>query len=281
MESHGWTMRGPLNTDNIRAQDGTLAASIVDGTGDIIFQRDIEARDIDARRNLSVFNNLEVQGPLSNFIQDISVGQDADITRDLSVGQDGDITRDLAVGRNANVVTNLTVGNRVQTVNLRMTGSGPAVGKILTAVDALGNVTWGSGGYAGIASVPTGEKILFYKNTAIFGYTIVITVDDDVVYITKGTAAGGQAGGAAKPGGTWSHNHTAGSHTHPWSFSGNTGIVDSWSPRDEGGGSNTCANKGHNHFLNISGNTAAAAGNTGNNTTWRPKGQNFTLQQRN
>jgi hypothetical protein len=79
MEAHSWTMRGPLNTDNIRAQDGTLAATIADSTGDVNFQRDIEARDIDVRRNLVTFNNLTVQGPLATFIQGISVGGDAAI----------------------------------------------------------------------------------------------------------------------------------------------------------------------------------------------------------
>jgi hypothetical protein len=293
MDFHDILMKGPLNTDNIRALDGTLAATIANSTGDVNFQRDIEARDIDARRNLTVFNNLEVQGPLSTFIQDISIGQDADITRDLSVGQDADITRDLDVGRNADIVSNLTVGNKIQTANLRMTGSGPTAGKLLTAVDALGNVTWGSGGTAGVASVPTGEKILFFKNTAVLGYTIITTVDDDAVYITKGTAAGGEAGGVAKPGSTWSqptHVHATRPHTLTLSeIPSHRHPADPYIGNFMGSGGNTHGEGGDSYgtrpYTGYAGGGAAHShGNTyagGGGSTWRPKGQNFTLQQRN
>ena len=294
MESHGWTMRGPLNTDNIRAQDGTLAATIADSTGNVVFQNDVEvSQDLDVDRDATIFRNLEVQGPLATFIQSISVGVNASIGQDLTVGQDVDITRDLAVGRNADVVSNLTVGTRVETVNLRMTGNGPTTGRILTAVDANGNCTWGTGGTAGIASVPTGEKILFHKNTAVLGYSLVTTVDDDVVYITKGTAAGGQAGGAAKPGGTWTqttHVHATSPHTltvnelpphrHPADPATQNFMGSHGNTHGEGGDAYGVAlytgyaggGAAHTH-----GNTAAG----GTPSSWRPKGQNFTLQQRN
>jgi hypothetical protein len=271
-------MRGPLNTNNIRAQDGTLAASIDDGTGNVTFQNDVEvSNDLNVDRDATIFRNLEVQGPLSTFIQSISVGVDAAIGQDLTVGQDTDITRDLAVGRNADVVSNLTVGTRVETVNLRMTGNGPAAGKLLTAVDANGNVTWGSGGTAGIASVPTGESILFNTNNTVLGYTILDVSDDDVVYVTKGTIHGGQAGGAAKPGSTWSHFHSKGTlagspHTH----TGTTGY-------ETGNGTNRKSGGTNSHYHNFTTDPASVpiVGNTGTNTTWRPKGRNFTLQQRN
>jgi len=285
MESHGWTMRGPLNTDNIRAQDGTLAATITDGTGYVNFQNDIEARDIDVRRNLSVFNNLEVQGPLAHFIQNLQVDGSVTVGVDLSVGQDFDC-RDATLGRDLVVMRNAYVAFLTTTNSLKVQSGGPAAGKILTAINALGDVTWGSGGTAGIASVPTGESILFYKNTAVLGYSIVTTVDDDVVYITKGTAAGGQAGGAAKPGSTWSQpthihatrNHTLTisempSHTHGISndnCSGGSGDNEA-GPGFREVSTPTGGGNPHNH-----GNTYSAGGGS----SWRPKGQNFTLQTR-
>jgi hypothetical protein len=65
--------------------------------------------------------------------------------------------------------------------------------------------------------IPSGETILFYKDTAVAGYTLKNTLDNKVVYVTKGSAAGGQTGGAVHSTGTWSqpnHNHAGPSHTH-------------------------------------------------------------------
>lgn len=53
------------------------------------------------------------------------------------------------------------------------------------------------------AVIPTGEKILFYKDTAVVGYTLEDTLDDKVVYVTKGSAAGGQTGGTVHSASTW------------------------------------------------------------------------------
>ena len=66
-------------------------------------------------------------------------------------------------------------------------------------------------------SVPSGEIILFEKDTAVAGYTLQTDKDDMVVYITKGSVAGGESGAADKTGGTWTqpnHTHTGPSHTH-------------------------------------------------------------------
>ncbi len=60
-------------------------------------------------------------------------------------------------------------------------------------------------------------KMLFYMDTAPLGWTLLNTLDDKVVYVTKGSAAGGQTGGAVHSAGTWtqpSHTHTGPSHTH-------------------------------------------------------------------
>ena len=282
-------MEGPLNTDNIRALDGTLAATIDDATGKVNFVGDVDvAGAFDVQSSARVFQNLEVQGPLASFLQSISVGGFAGITGSLAVGVDVDIGHDLDVQNDVLVNRWLTVLDRTSTVNLRMTGHGPATGKILTAVDGVGNVTWGSGGDAGIASVPTGESILFYSNAQVLGYTLeTLIADDDVVYITKGTAAGGQAGGASKPGSTWTkpyHGHLTRDHTltipempahvhgcSPDNTSGGGG------DREAGAGNSalttsTGGSLPHNHDATHSGRTPLS---------YRPRGHNFTLQTRN
>lgn len=59
------------------------------------------------------------------------------------------------------------------------------------------------------AEFPSGTKMLFYQDTAPTGWTIQNTLNDKVVYITKGSAAGGQTGGAEHSTGTWTQpNHT-------------------------------------------------------------------------
>ena len=70
-------------------------------------------------------------------------------------------------------------------------------------------------------SIPKGNIFLFESDTAIIGYTLLTNVDDALVYQTIGSAAGGEAGGTFKSGGSWSipssHNHTIptlGNHTH-------------------------------------------------------------------
>jgi len=79
------------------------------------------------------------------------------------------------------------------------------------------NLDYASSGHTGFApdphsnfyhsdppSIPSGEIILFEKDTAVLGYTLLTTIDDELVYITKGSAAGGEAGGSVKTGSTWS-----------------------------------------------------------------------------
>ena len=66
-------------------------------------------------------------------------------------------------------------------------------------------------------TIPSGTKMLFYANTAPVGWTIDSTLDDKLVFVTKGSAAGGQTGGGAHSTGSWtqtSHTHTGPSHTH-------------------------------------------------------------------
>jgi hypothetical protein len=69
----------------------------------------------------------------------------------------------------------------------------------------------------GIESFPAGTKIAsFYQDTAPPGWTILNTLDDKLLYITKGSAAGGQAGGTVHSTGSWTISGFAadvGSHT--------------------------------------------------------------------
>lgn len=74
----------------------------------------------------------------------------------------------------------------------------------------------------------SGTKMLFYQDTAPTGWTIQNTLDDKVVYITKGSAASGQTGGGTHSTGSWTisgltdsgHTHTGPSHTHDINESG-------------------------------------------------------------
>jgi len=69
-----------------------------------------------------------------------------------------------------------------------------------------------------IATIPSGKHILFYEDSAPVGWTIKNTLDDKLVFVTKGSVAGGDPGGAAHTSGTWTqpnHTHGAGSYAGP------------------------------------------------------------------
>lgn len=72
-----------------------------------------------------------------------------------------------------------------------------------------------SAGY--INQFPSGTKMVFYQDTAPSGWTIEDTLDDKLLFVTKGSSAGGETGGGAHATGTWTqpdHVHAGGSHTH-------------------------------------------------------------------
>ena len=65
--------------------------------------------------------------------------------------------------------------------------------------------------------IPSGSIILFYTNTAVAGYNLITTINDSLVYITKGSVAGGESGGTNKASGTWTqplHQHSVETHQH-------------------------------------------------------------------
>lgn len=139
-------------------------------------------------------------------------------------------------------------------------------------------------------SVPIGGSILFYSNTALNGYILHADplIDDDVVYITKGSVAGGETGGAAKVGGTWTqvHSHPTRDHT----LSVNEMPVHNHPPKS--GVANFMSSTGSSHgkggdSYGIHGVTGYRGGGlahnhgltyTSSDDGWRPKGRNFTLQ---
>lgn len=121
------------------------------------------------------------------------------------------------------------------------------------------------------ADVPTGERIIFYKNTAVTGYTLVTTADDYLVYIGSGSVAGGLTGAAVRSGGTW----TQPNHTHSVTATGTT-ATPSGTAQDQGDGTNSCAVSDHTHTVSVTG----TSGNGATANTWRPTGLVFTLQQR-
>ena len=65
-----------------------------------------------------------------------------------------------------------------------------------------------------VLEFPSGTKMLFYQDTAPTGWTIQNALDDKVVYITKGSVAGGETGGGAHSTGSWTISGLSGaSHT--------------------------------------------------------------------
>lgn len=78
--------------------------------------------------------------------------------------------------------------------------------------------------------VPYGSRFFFESDTAHTGYSLLTIINERLLYVTKGSVAGGESGGSAKSGSTWtqpshshtqshthtvaSHNHGLGSHTH-------------------------------------------------------------------
>lgn len=124
--------------------------------------------------------------------------------------------------------------------------------------------------------IPAGEKILFYKDTAVAGYSLVAVTNDRLVYVSPGSAAGGDAGGAAKSGGTWQqpgHALTVAempAHTHE-----ETILVNQWGAATNNPTGGTGSPSGTMTTTSAGG---GAAHNHG--ATWRPPGYVYTLQQR-
>lgn len=135
-------------------------------------------------------------------------------------------------------------------------------------------------------AIPSGEIILFEKDTAVFGYSLQIDQDDQLVYISSGGAGG------AKPGSTWTqdqHSHAQNPHTltitempshnHPPKAGVGNFMSSTGSSHGRGGDSYgvhsttgyTGGSGGHTHPDSVDNGTVAG---------WRPLGRNFTRQQK-
>jgi hypothetical protein len=163
-------------------------------------------------------------------------------------------------------------------------------GQLLRTQGNLANPKWDNlllGDIPASVTFPSGTKMSFYQDTAPTGWTIQDTLDDKLVYITKGSAAGGQAGGTVHPSGTWTVSGISGAshtltvaempaHTHPQQ---STTIL------NQGGGppavgavagtlfqggvtQSTGGGEGHSHTVSSDG-------------TWRPSAYCFIIAQKN
>ena len=132
----------------------------------------------------------------------------------------------------------------------------------------------------------SGVKMLFYQDTAPTGWVLLNTLDDKLLYVTKGSAAGGQTGGGVHSTGSWTisgitvtvDNHTLTiaempAHTHtvtacpagPWGAS--AGYYGDDVPIVS---SSTGGDGGHNH-----------TGSNVSNGTWRPAAYCAIICERN
>jgi hypothetical protein len=197
-----------------------------------------------------------------------------------------------------------TTGKTTIKQDFQFESSSPSAGAVLVSTDVNGNAAWGS------SAIPPGEIILFESNTSVLGFTLLTDVDDDLVYITRGSAAGGETGGTSKSGSTWTqpnhthtitsqsgHTHTTSDHTltidempshthtdngralgdadgspngHSWDGSHDTGSTGGDQPHNHG---DTGSDGSHDHGGTTNGSATA--------NTWRPAGRNFTRQQKN
>jgi len=175
--------------------------------------------------------------------------------------------------------------------DVKITKNSPSNGKVIFTTDSNGTLDWS------YKSVPSGEIILFEKDTAVTGYTLLYDVDDEIVYITKGSAHGGNEGGTST--GDWdqgTHDHDA-----PTSYTDYHTLTLSEIPSHRHAGHNgddflsstgSTHSKGGNKWTSFT-ETASVGGDQphrhdlsgfvadGTVSSWRPKGRHFTRQQKN
>jgi hypothetical protein len=143
--------------------------------------------------------------------------------------------------------------------------------------------------------IPGGTKMLFYADAAPAGWTIENTLDDKLVFVTKGSVAGGDTGGQAHATGTWTQpNHQLvaseiPAHTHPGSTAANesahthdstthTGTGSAQEGATTGNVSNpetTGAGSAHTHTITVA--SQGGDGNHNHGTTWRPAAYNCII----
>jgi hypothetical protein len=117
-----------------------------------------------------------------------------EITADNGVEIDGLIIKDegFALGSDADGDVYVRSGGKLARI---AKGSANQVFKMnsLGTIPEFGNAD----------AFPSGTKILFYQNAAPTGWTIDTSLNDKLVYITRGSGAGGQTGGQIHTTGSW------------------------------------------------------------------------------
>jgi len=122
---------------------------------------------------------------------------------------------------------------------------------------------------------PVGTKAIFYQNTAPTGWTIDTTLDDKLLFVTKGAGAGGQTGGTVHSTGTWTISGiTGGDHvltiaempSHRHDIKKNT------SARDEMYGYGQAGDElgGEQQYSGYTGGGAAHSHGVSHDGAWRP-----------
>ena len=137
--------------------------------------------------------------------------------------------------------------------------------------------------------IPSGTKMLFYQDTAPSGWTIDNTLDDKLVYITKGSAASGQTGGGVHSSGTWTQpNHTHSTPDHTLTVdeipSHRHGIGSTVAAASVGGTVNNASASLSYYSTYTGGGKAHNHGSTGDGAsanTWRPAAYNFIVCSKN
>jgi hypothetical protein len=162
----------------------------------------------------------------------------------------------------------------------------------------------------GQSDIPSGEIIVFDKDTVVIGYTLKTDKDDMLLFITKGSVAGGETGGGDHSTGSWTlsgistqnesaHTH---SHNHKWYENNATNVIDrSWTSagaaRDIQNGSGLKTNAVYKALVlpdptgtqpmgDMWTDNDGTGGSAHNHTmtlgsSWRPAARCFTRQERN
>lgn len=139
-------------------------------------------------------------------------------------------------------------------------------------------------GIDGEELIQEGDAVLFYADTAPIGWTLDTSMDDKLVFVTKGSGAGGQTGGGIHSTGAWvisglsdsGHAHDPGSyvaavqaHSHPLA-SGTALETGGYSPTKA-----TTTTSSGNHSATVSGSSANGNASIASSGAWRPAAYSF------